>query len=74
MSQQVAARLSGAEVATLDAAVAAGAAPTRSAALRLAIAHLGRQQRYDQERAVLAAHAEAGLELYPDLVGLELRA
>lgn len=67
----MAVRLSRAEIGTLDAYVADGSAASRSAALRLGVAYLDRRLRYQSERAVLAAHAVEGAEIYPDLAGLD---
>jgi Arc/MetJ-type ribon-helix-helix transcriptional regulator len=71
VTQQVAVRLKPAEIDTLDALVAEGAAPNRSAALRLGVAYLARRRRYDAEQEVLARHAAEGAELYPELAGLD---
>jgi Arc/MetJ-type ribon-helix-helix transcriptional regulator len=70
MSKQIAVRIDAAEVETLDWAVASGAAQSRSAAVRLAIAYLERRQRYDREQPILAHLHAAGREPYPDLAGL----
>lgn len=67
MSTQIAIRLDDAELAALDAEVAAGRAGNRSEAVRRSIARLQREQRYRAEEATLLELARRGEELYPDL-------
>lgn len=67
MTTQIAVRLEDAELAALDAEVAAGRAQNRSDAVRRTIARLQREQRYQAEEAVLLDLARRGEALYPDL-------
>lgn len=67
MSTQIAIRLEDAELAALDAEVAAGRASSRSEAVRRTIARLQREQRYRGEDAVLLDLARRGESVYPDL-------
>lgn len=67
MSTQIAIRLEDAELAALDAEVAAGRAANRSEAVRRSIARLQREQRYQAEETTLLELARRGEELYPDL-------
>lgn len=67
MTTQIAVRLEDAEIAALDAEVAAGRASSRSEAVRRSIARLQREQRYRAEEAVLLDLARRGESPYPDL-------
>jgi Arc/MetJ-type ribon-helix-helix transcriptional regulator len=69
VTTQIAIRLDEHEVAALDTEVAQGRAANRSDAVRRGIARLQREQRYRSEEAVLAALAERGEAVYPDLEG-----
>ncbi|PWJ47129.1 hypothetical protein SAMN06264364_14126 [Quadrisphaera granulorum] len=67
MSTQIAIRLEAAELAALDAEVAAGRASNRSDAVRRSIARLQREQRYQADEAILMDLVRRGEPLYPDL-------
>ncbi|SER17954.1 ribbon-helix-helix protein, CopG family [Microlunatus flavus] len=67
MTTQIAVRLEDAELAALDAEVAAGRAQNRSDAVRRTIARLQREQRYAAEESVMLELARRGEPLYPDL-------
>jgi len=70
MTTQIAIRLDDAELAALDTEVAEGRAANRSDAVRRSIARMQRDRRYHAEDAVLAALAERGEQVYPDLAGI----
>lgn len=70
MSTQIAVRLDEEALAALDLEVREGRAASRSDALRRAVAHVRREQRYRDEAGVLVELVRSGVPVYPDLEAL----